>query len=185
MMKAKRCFLGRLTCSVLVAGAIGFHATESQADEPEENTGVSLTYDLSASAGSSGGLSYTEIALGLNTHISSWFVWRNAGFTRMGTGYEGTYGLDTSARFQFDVGDQTLGLHAFGGPGYRFVSSPGQASSSGSRVDSAPFVEAGGILNLGGLRVGAGIKTVFTQAVDSNRSNETQYFLILSGGGRL
>lgn len=159
---------------------------KARAAEGEEGgVGVRFTYDLSASTGSTGGNSYTEIALGLNTFFADWFVWRNAGFSRMGTGYDGTYGLDTSARFQFDLGDQTLGLHTFAGPGYRFVVTQNQDTGTSNRTDSAPFVEAGAVVSLGGLRIGAGLKTVLNKLLDESKQDETQYFLILSGGGSL
>lgn len=191
-MKAKRCYLRQFAVSTLFTSALALApvcafipraALGAEAEGGE--SGVRFTYDLSASTGSTGGTSYTEIALGLNTFFADWFVWRNAGFSRMGTGYDGTYGLDTSARFQFDLGDQTLGLHTFAGPGYRFVVTQNQDTGTSNRTDSSPFVEAGAVVNLGGLRIGAGLKTILHKLLDENKQDETQYFLILSGGGSL
>lgn len=185
MMKAKRCYLREFAVSTLFTGALALAPAQAMAQSDEPHSGIRFTYDLSASTGSSGGATYTEIALGLNTFFDDWIVWRNAGFSRMGTGYDGTYGLDTSARFQMDLGDQSLGLHTFAGPGYRFVVTESQETGVSKRTDSAPFVEAGAILKLGGLRLGAGLKTVLSSLLGENRQDETQYFLILSGGGAL
>ncbi len=198
MMKAKGCYLRKFAVSTLFTAHVvaalalapvcaGAQARGPAAASGSESTdsGIRFTYDLSASTGSTGSSNYTEIAIGLNSYFADWFVWRNAGFSRMGTGYDGTYGLDTSARFQFDLGDQTLGLHTFAGPGYRFVVTQNQDTGVSNRTDSAPFVEAGAVLSLGGLRIGAGLKTILNNVLDNTKQDETQYFLILSGGGRL
>ncbi len=154
--------------------------------EVEESTGVRFSYDISASMGSvstsTGSSSYTEIALGLNAFFSDWLIWRNSGFTRMGQGYDGTYGLDTSARFVLNLGDAALGLNAFIGPGYRVIL--GQSSGT-NQAGSSPFAEAGAVVRLGGLNLGGGVKSVFNSAVRSGEKDDVQYFLILSGGGML
>ncbi|MDZ4082566.1 MAG: hypothetical protein U1E10_06505 [Bdellovibrionales bacterium] len=159
----------------------------SWAQGEEASGGLRFTYDISASVGSvsssSGDSSYTEIALGLNTFFSDWLVWRNSGFTRMGQGFDGTYGLDSSARFVLNVGDSTLGLNAFLGPGYRVILN--QSSTATNQTDSAPFAEAGAVFRLGGLNLGGGMKSVFNSMVRSGAKDDVQYFLILSGGGTL
>lgn len=136
--------------------------------------GFSLTYDLGVSMGSSGGRNYSEASLGLNAFIADWFVWRNAGFGRFADATETVYGLDSSARFMADVGDREMGLTAFVGPGYRFV----------TKGDSAPFAEAGLTVHAGGLSIGGGAKRVFNSAIRSDAADDTQYFIILSGSGR-
>jgi hypothetical protein len=155
-------------------------------EEVSASSNVRFTYDISASVGSAstsaGDSSYTEIALGLNTFFSDWFVWRNSGFTRMGQGYDGTYGLDSSARFVLNLGDSAFGLNAFLGPGYRVVLNQ---STGANQTDSAPFAEAGAVFRLGGLNLGGGMKSVFNSMVRTGSKDDVQYFLILSGGGAL
>lgn len=145
-------------------------------DDNESSFGLRrITFDLGASTGSIGDVTYTEAALGVNVYFYEWLAWRNAVFGRFQTGQETITGLDTSLRPILALGNGVLGLTAFGGPGYRFV----------SRGDHVPFLEGGLVFRLVGLSIGGGVKRLLTSAVRSGAPNDTQYFLILAGGGRL
>ncbi len=145
-----------------------------------EDRAGSITYDLGASVGVSGGGSvdrnYTEVNLGLSWYAADFLAWRNSGFARFLEGADTGYGLDTSLRLIGDLGSSTQGVSVFVAPGYRFAS---------SSVGSAPFAEEGLTLLLGGLRIGGGAKQIFHQLVEPGREIENQYFIILGGGGRL
>lgn len=161
------------------ASSLAVAAPLADAVDSDDSEDYQITYDVSASTGSSGGRSYSEIGLGVNLNFSESLAWRNAGFGRFIDGLKSEYGVDTSARFTLRSGDRRLGLTLFGGPGYRF-----STKNNPGTTDSAPFAEGGVVAHLGGINVGAGIKTIFGGVVDRG-SNETQYFLILSGGGSL
>lgn len=135
-----------------------------------------VTFDLGVSTGSVNGITYTEANLGLNLYFFQWLAWRNAFFGRFMTGEETLTGVDSSARLILNLDGGALGLTAFAGPGWRFVTK-GDAS--------APLLEAGLVLRLAGLALGGGMKTIINSAIRSGAPNDTQYFLILSGGGRL
>lgn len=133
-----------------------------------------FTYDLGFSAGSYSGRNYSEFNFGLNTFFRDWIAWRNALFARF-VEPENIYGLDSSGRLYWRPEIGPFGFTAFGGPGFRFV-------SKGSNL---PFGEAGLILRLGGFSLGGGVKVLFNSLVDSRLTNDTSYFVILSGGGQL
>jgi hypothetical protein len=137
------------------------------------------TFDLGASSGSysSGGntYSYTELNLGLNLFFAEWLDWRNAVFYRLVSGADNIYGLDTSLRGILGIGGRGLGLTLFAGPGYRFPNEGG----------NVPFAEAGVIFKASGFALGGGIRTFLNSWVSSGVANDTQYFIILSGGGSL
>lgn len=137
------------------------------------------TFDLGASTGNysvgRSSYSYTEFNLGLNLFFAEWFAWRNALWSRFASGVDTFYGLDTSVRGILNIGDSSLGLTAFAGPGWRFP----------SQGDGSPFVEAGLIFNLKTVALGGGVRSFLHSWVTSGAPNETQYFLIVSGGGRL
>jgi hypothetical protein len=134
-----------------------------------------ITYDLGASTGQFLGRSYTEATLGVNLYFNEYFAWRNAGFARFVQDRENVYGLDSSARGIFSAAGAGLGFTVFGGPGYRFV----------NRGDHVPFGEAGLVLRAGGVAVGGGVKTLLNSWVRPGAEDDTQYFLILAGGGTL
>lgn len=134
-----------------------------------------FTFDIGASTGKVGSETYTEANLGLNYYAESWLAWRNALFGRFQTAQQNVYGLDTSLRAIAEFGDYQTGLTAFIGPGYRFASG----------IDSSPFAEEGLVFHLGGLSVGGGAKQVFNSLAHPNHVDDTQYFLILAGGGSL
>ncbi|MES2963446.1 MAG: hypothetical protein V4760_06115 [Bdellovibrionota bacterium] len=134
-----------------------------------------ITFDIGLSAGNSSGFNYTEANLGINAYFLDYFAWRNSIFSRFVTGAENVYGLDTSLRGIFSVGNAAGGFTAFAGPGWRFV----------SKGDAAPFAEAGVVVKLAGISLGGGAKSVFNSAIRSGAENDTQYFLILAGGGTL
>lgn len=156
-------------------------ATPAQAARYQRSETSSLTWDLGGAAGTYGGSSYTELNLGLNWKLLDYLVWRNAVFTRMITGADTVYGLDTSARFQTfaSTNDDNFGIGFFGGPGYRFSKT----------AYSAAFLEGGLVLKLGGLHIGGGVKQFYYTNpgtdVNGNRlsNQDTVVFLILSGGG--
>lgn len=152
------------------------------------NHNLGLSYDLSASSGNYNGLSYTEITLGLNWEISDWLIWRNAIFNRSGSKsttvtIDPVYGLDSSLRFSTSFHSEAggLGFEAFAGPGVRLA----------SQKASAMFGEAGFILHLGGLSVGAGLKSLQYFQTESDSSgvslpkSDTQTFIVISGSGKL
>lgn len=149
----------------------------------QEKSSTALTYDLSASVGNYDSQSYTEINLGLNWYLQQWLIWRNAVFTRFGSNIDSITGLDTSARFAHSVRSSSggLGIDAFAGPGLRFASSN----------SNALFGEAGLGFKLGGLYIGAGVKSLYyaSERTDSAGRklprNDQQIFIILSGGGVL
>lgn len=99
----------------------------------------------------------------------------------MGQGFDGTYGLDSSARFLMNLGDSSLGLNAFAGPGYRVIIN----QSGTNQMNSAPFAEAGAVLRLGGLNLGGGVKSVFNSMIRDTDKDDVQYFFTLSGGGAI
>lgn len=134
-----------------------------------------LTWDLGVSSGASGGRSYTEGSLGLNYFFMDWLAWRNAVFARFTTP-ENVYGLDSSLRAFANLGlTEKSSLTLFGGPGYRFM----------TKGTNTPFLEGGVVAKLGGFNIGGGLKHFMLKSVDAKLEDETQYFIILSGGGSL
>jgi hypothetical protein len=140
-----------------------------------------FSYDVSASSGSQNGDSYSELHLGLNWYVTDWLNWRNALFTRFGSNITSVNGLDSSllATYEIQNDAHTLGVQAFAGPGMRFASADNNAATA----------EAGIIFKLGGINLGGGARylSYFKTREDSNGldlpKNETQYFVVLSGGG--
>jgi hypothetical protein len=148
------------------------------ASEDSSDRGFGLhhaTFDLGASLGSVNDVNYTEANLGLNLYFFEWLAWRNAIFGRFLSGQDAIWGLDSSVRGILNLGDGALGMTAFAGPGYRFV----------NKGDNAPLLEAGIVFRLAGIALGGGAKTIINSAVRSSAPNDTQYFLILAGGGSL
>ena len=137
------------------------------------------TFDLGASTGSvsarGSSYSYTEINLGLNLFFYDWLDWRNAVYGRLVSGYDNSYGLDTSLRGIASFGNSQLGATAFAGPGWRFPSDEG----------GTPFIEGGLVFRLPGIALGGGARSFLRSWVNSGQANEVQYFIILSGGGSL
>ena len=142
-----------------------------------------LTYDISASQSQQNGRTYQEVNLGLNWFFNDWLIWRNSGFQRQAQQEDTVYGLDSSLRLQkeFQSEDRVFGLKVFGGPGIRVA----------SEKSNATFAEAGVGLRLGGIQLGAGIKslTYSESRSDSNGNSlprtENQFFVTLSGSGAL
>ena len=137
--------------------------------------GLRISYDLGFSSGSSGNSSYSEGALGFNFFFARYFSLREAVFARFAAGVDNIYGLDSSVRGILHWQTSGFGASAFAGPGFRFV----------NKGKDVPFAEAGLTLQLAGIQVGGGMKTFFTKWRDANASNDTQYFIILAGGGSL
>jgi hypothetical protein len=142
----------------------------------DKDDDIGITYDLGISTGKdTNDLTYTEANIGINLQ-KDWLAWRNALFGRFATAQENIYGIDSSIRgILEDQTDEAFGYHFFVGPGYRFV----------TRGTNLPFAEAGLIMRLGGISLGGGAKAFFNELVDKNQKNETQYTIILGGGGRL
>ncbi|MEZ0393225.1 MAG: hypothetical protein ACAH59_13480 [Pseudobdellovibrionaceae bacterium] len=144
-------------------------------------TKPSFTYDLGASTGNYNNRSYTEIQLGLNWFLQEYFIWRNALFTRFGTGSESAAGLDTSARLNYDSPGENggLGLNVFAGPGYRISKTE----------NTGVFGEAGITLRASGLAVGVGVKSIQYNSPGTDSlgrdlpKTDTSVFLILAAGG--
>jgi hypothetical protein len=134
-----------------------------------------LTFDLGASGGAVGEISYTEAQLGLNAYFYEWLAWRNAVFGRFPSKGTSIYGLDSSARGILDLSVASTGLTIFAGPGVRFP-------NAGAVT---PFGELGALLKFIGIAVGGGAKIVLNSWVHSGAANDTQYFIILAGGGDL
>jgi hypothetical protein len=160
------------------ASAQGRRSQSMTSDAPSK-----MTYDLSASSGSYNGVSYTELTLGLNWFLQDWLNWRNSIFSRQGSGIDSVQGLDSAARFSTAVVSEGggFGFDAFAGPGVRMA----------SKDNNAIFGEAGLIFRLGGLRIGGGVKALSytSDRTDSTGGSlpkgDTQFFLILAGGGTL
>jgi hypothetical protein len=143
--------------------------------------GSDFTYDLMASSGSQNNYSYSEIKLSLNWYATDWLNWRNGVFTRFGTNVQSVTGLDSSLLFTWDAETDGggLGIRAFAGPGVRMASANNNAATA----------EAGLVFKVGGLELGGGAKylSYFNARQDpfgfDLPRNETQYFIILAGGG--
>ncbi len=145
-------------------------------DDKEDDTRRSapqFSWDLGAAAGSYDNRTYSEVQLGVNWYFLNWLAWRNAGFMRF-VNPENIYGLDTSMRASVSPNIlHAVGFTLFGGPGYRFQ----------SKGDAVPFLEGGLELHMFGLNIGGGAKSLMYSLNDSKKSNDVQYFLILSGSG--
>jgi hypothetical protein len=140
-----------------------------------------FSYDIGASTGSENGNSYSELNLALNWYWTDWLNWRNALFTRFGSNVTSVSGLDSSflASYDLSTDDGTFGVKAFAGPGVRFASAN----------NNAALAEAGIIFKLGGIQLGGGARylSYFNTREDKYNvelpKNETQYFIVLAGGG--
>lgn len=148
---------------------------DPESEEQEAASYSKLTWDIGVSSGSSGGSSYTEGSVGLNYFFLDWLAWRNAAFARFTTP-ENVYGLDSSLRAFANLGlTEKSSVTFFGGPGFRFI----------TKGTNTPFLEGGAVAKLGGFNIGGGAKHFLLNSVNSTLTNETQYFIILSGGGSL
>jgi len=142
-----------------------------------------FTYDISASSGTENSNSYSEVKLNLNWYLADWLNWRNGIFTRFGSNIQSVSGLDSSVLAAYDIKNEsgTLGFQAFAGPGVRIASADNNAATA----------EAGVIFTLGGIQIGGGAKylSYFKTRQDPNNvalpKDETQYFIVLAGGGNL
>lgn len=165
-----------------------FAAGKKSSGAQSSISNLGLSYDLSASTGNYNGLTYTELTLGLNWEMTEWLVWRNALFSRSGSKsstvtLDPVYGLDSSLRLSTKSRSEGggFGFEAFAGPGVRLA----------SQKASAAFAEAGVVLHLGGLKIGAGLKSLqyFITEQDSTGASlpksDTQTFIVISGGGRI
>lgn len=173
---------GLVLVSLLMAFTTSAAAQGRRARTQVQEDSLGISYDISASVGNQDGASYTEINLGLNWALTESFTWRNSLFSRQGSAIEAVQGLDSSMRYQFSAKSDTgrTGFDAFIGPGVRVA----------SRQHNAAFGEAGVVFTLGGLRLGGGVKALsyFTDrdnGLGPLPKSETQYFLILAGGGAL
>lgn len=140
-----------------------------------------FTYDVSASSGTENSNTYSEVKLNLNWYLTDWLNWRNGVFTRFGSNIQSVSGLDSAVLAAYDVKNDsgTLGFQIFAGPGVRVASAD----------NSAATAEAGVIFTLGGIKLGGGAKylSYFKTREDQNNvvlpKDETQYFIVLAGGG--
>lgn len=141
----------------------------------------SFSYDVSGSSGVNNGSTYSEINLGLNWFLTDWLNWRNSIFSRFGSTIKSVQGLDSSVLASWDAfsEDKTLGFQAYIGPGVRVASDSNNAATA----------DAGVILTLAGIKLGVGAKALqyFSTRSDSLGNtlgkNETQYYIVLAGGG--
>lgn len=141
-----------------------------------------LSYDLSGASGTRYGETYSEIHLGLNYYPNKFFNWRNSIFSQFGSEIDPIYGLDSAGLLNWSQYNQkrTLGIELYAGPGVRIATEKANAG----------FGKAGVTFAVGGLRIGGGIQSFhyFEERSDKQGrllpENETQYFIILSGGGR-
>lgn len=142
-----------------------------------------FTYDMNLSSGTENNKTYSEVKVNLNWYLTDWLNWRNGVFTRFGSDVQSVSGLDSSLLAAYDVKNDsgTLGFQAFAGPGVRVASAD----------NSAATAEAGVIFTLGGIKIGGGAKylSYFKTREDQNNialpKDETQYFIVLAGGGSL
>ena len=187
MKNVKRC----LQCAtVVVSFAALFIAEPTWAQKkslptiPKVSTSKkTFTYDVSASTGTNNGKTYTELNLGLNAYLADWINWRNALFSRQGAGIKTVQGLDSSLLLGWQVfnQDRDLGFQAYVGPGLRLASDKNNAATA----------DAGVIVTLGGIKLGAGAKALsyFEKREDLSgdklKSSELQYYFVISGGGGL
>jgi hypothetical protein len=136
-----------------------------------------LSYDLGASLGNYAGKSYTELNLGLNWYLSDNFNWRNSVFSRFG-GSSSVAGLDSSMRLESrsQSTDGNFGSHLFLGPGVRIADT----------ANTGLFIEGGASFRIGGFSLGGGLKSIYYSSPASGNSNsDTEFFIILGGGGVL
>jgi hypothetical protein len=144
-------------------------AREDSEDSDDFNR---FSLSLSVATGSTDHQNYAEAHLGLGYYFMRWLEFQNSLFTTLG-GELSYSGLDSSLRGVLKAClTPAFRVHAFGGPGYRFI-------SKGTNV---PFVEAGLITGILGFSIGGGVKSFLYSSIDSRDNNENQYFLILSGG---
>jgi hypothetical protein len=133
-----------------------------------------LSYDIGLVSGRVGNQNYTEAHFGLNYWLMDWLNWRNSVFGRFAN--ETAFGLDTTARYQQNIPlTSATSLTMFAGGGYRFVSAG----------RSAPLIEAGIMANLGAVSIGVTARSILNSVSNSGSTNDTQYMLVLSGGGTL
>lgn len=138
------------------------------------------TYEIGIAAGTYDGEAYTEFSGALNSALMDPWVWRNSLFARSGSG--SAVGLDSSARYRFEVAERSafpMGFYA--GPGFRL--------SSADKM--GPFVEAGGMLMSRGFAFGFGIKSIYLMSPGTDKNNkakanqDTVISILLSAGGGL
>lgn len=140
------------------------------------------SYDLSGASGTRYGESYSEVHLGLNYYPNKYLNWRNSVFSQFGSQIDAVYGLDSAALFNYSQYNQnrSLGIELYAGPGMRLATEKANAG----------FGKAGITFSVGGLRIGGGVQGFhyLEERVDNQGrvlpQNETQYFVILSGGGK-
>jgi hypothetical protein len=155
---------------------LAFLPNLAHAKEPAgEDFFYKKTFDLGLATGSTNSFSYTEVDLALNLYVNPFIDFRNALFGRFISGSDNIFGLDSSVRGVLNADLEVVGMTAFAGPGIRFP----------SRGGVAPFAEAGVVFRILGISLGGGAKRIFNSAFSSSGPDETQYFLILAGGGSL
>ncbi|MGZ3742787.1 MAG: hypothetical protein ACXWRE_06465 [Pseudobdellovibrionaceae bacterium] len=145
------------------------------------NVAWALSYDVSASSGTENSNTYSELKLNLNWYMNDWLNWKNGIFSRFGSNIQSVSGLDSAllAAVGASSAEDTFGVQVFAGPGVRLASAE----------NSAATAEAGIVFKLGGINLGGGAKylSYFSTRKDlagiSLPPNETQYFIVLAGGG--
>lgn len=164
---------------LLESSALAVRPMPSIKTHPSQHS--TFTYDLGMATGSDNGNSYSEINIALNWYLTDWLNWRNAVFTRFGSNITSVSGLDSAflATYESSTDDMSFGVRAFAGPGVRFATAN----------NSAATAEAGVIFKLAGIQIGGGARylSYFGSREDVAKTvlpkNETQYFIVLAGGG--
>lgn len=139
-----------------------------------------IEVDVSGSAGSYNGSSYTEAHLGVNLNFTENLTWRNSFFKRFNSsGNQDVTGLDSGVRYSIDTLFDSGSIKLFAGPGYRWAEPSSQ---------NALFADAGVGINLGAVNLSGGIKylrydrpQLNSVGAEVNR-DDTSYFLTVSGG---
>ncbi|MBC7370284.1 MAG: hypothetical protein H7326_01895 [Bdellovibrionaceae bacterium] len=180
-IKKNRKFSFYLTALAFVCVGRVAHARSMPNIETLPSTHPTFSYDVMASSGTENNNTYNEVKLNLNWYVADWLNWRNGIFTRFGTNVQNVSGLDSAllATYEAENDSKTLGFRAFAGPGVRFASADNNAGTA----------EAGIIFKLAGLQLGGGAKylSYFKTRKDTVGvalpKDETQYFIVLAGGG--
>lgn len=129
--------------------------------------------DVGASTGTNNGWNYFEVNVGLNYHFNEVLTWRNAPFFRIQTSSYNLIGIDTSLRANYTMPvSPEFQPRLFAGMGMRIA----------NHSNSAPFMEAGLNVSVGRMNIGAGIKYILHDIMDSRYDNDLLYSANVSGG---
>jgi hypothetical protein len=147
---------------------------EAEVNTDEDSTDFKRwNLQIGVSSGNASGQSYTEVNLGIGYYFFKWLELENSLFTSLNR-VENISGLDSSLRGVLDTDLAGIAhIHLFAGAGYRFATK--------SDFDTV-FGEAGLITSVSGFSIGGGVRDFLYSMKGGGRSDESQYFIILSGG---